>query len=149
LPRASKARTCLSYDEKRRLIADADAKKYPMQKSLAAAYGVSKAAVSAILKKQREKVEKTVTDGELEVGRKRTKRFKCEEVDDALVEWLHYADGKLTLSVATLLEQARRLAKQFGENEEEIDRNWVGLWGPAWRPFWLCRFFDSRSDTAS
>lgn len=127
MPRTSKARTCLSYDEKRRLIADADAKKYPMRKSLAAAYGVSKTAVSAILKKQREKVEKAATDGELEMGRKRTKRFKCEKVDDALVEWLHYVDGKLTLSVATLLEQARRLAKQLGEKEEDIDENWVGF----------------------
>jgi len=138
----------LSYDEKKRLIADADAKKYPTQKLLAAAYGVSKAAVSAILKKQREKIEKAATDGDLEMGRKRTKRFKCENVDNALVEWLYYADGKLTLSVATLLEQARRLAKQLGE-KEEIDRNWVGISGSAWRSFWLCRFFDSRSDTAS
>ena len=123
----SKARTCLSYDENKRLIADADAKKYPTKKLLAAAYGVSKAAVSAILKKQREKIEKAATDGDLEMGRK---RFKCENVDNALVEWLYYADGKLTLSVATLLEQAQRLAKQLGE-KEEIDRNWVGISGSA------------------
>ena len=90
---------------KKRLLADANAKKYPTQKMLAAAYGVSSAAVCTILKKQREKM---ATEGD--VSRKRTKRFKCESVDSALVEWLHYVDGKLTLSVTVLLEQARRLA---------------------------------------
>lgn len=139
----------MSYDEKKRLIADADAKKYPTQKALAAAYGVSEVAASGILKKQRERIEKLMIEGDLEISRKRIKRFKCESVDSALVEWLHYADGKLTLSVATLLEQARRLAKQLDENEEEIDENWVGFWRFAWRPFWLCRSFDSRSDTVS
>ena len=40
---------------------------------------------------------------------------------NALMEWLHYADGKLTLSVAILLEQARRLAKKLDKDEKEID----------------------------
>ena len=109
---------------KKRLLADANAKKYPTQKMLAAAYGVSSAAVCTILKKQREKM---ATEGDVDMSRKRTKRFKCESVDSALVEWLHYVDGKLTLSVTVLLEQARRLAKQLGENEEEIDENWVNF----------------------
>lgn len=130
-PRTSSVRTCLSYDEKRRLIADADKKKYPTQKALAATYGVSKVTVSTILKKQRREIEEMVTEGDLGLNRKRTKRFKCEDVDTALVEWLHYVDGKLTLSVSTLLEQARRLARELGGNEQEIDENWVHFWGLA------------------
>ena len=129
-PGTSKTKTCLSYDEKKRLLADADAKKYATQRALAAAYGISEVAASEILGKQREKIEKAVMEGDLETSRKRTKRFRCENVDSALVEWLHYVDGKLTLSVATLLEQAQRLAKQLGEREEEIDRNWA-FWGCA------------------
>jgi len=117
---------CLSYDEKRRLIADA--KKYRTQKALAAAYGVSKVVVSTILKKQRKKIEKMATEGDLAMSRKRTKRFKCENVDKALAEWLHYVDGKLTLCVGMLLEQARLLARQLGENEQEVDENWVSFW---------------------
>lgn len=127
-PRTPKVRTCLSYNEKRCLIADADAKKYQTQKALATAYGVSEVTVSTILRKQRREIEKTLMEGDLGLNRKRIKRFKCKDVDSALVEWLHYADGKLTLSVSTLLEQARRLARQFGENEQEIDENWVRFW---------------------
>ena len=99
---------------KKRLIAGANAVKYPAQKMLAAAYGVSSAAVCAILEKQREKIEKMATEGD--VSRKRT---KCGSVDSALVEWLHYVDGKLTLSGTVLLERARRLAKMR-----------TGIWPP-------------------
>ena len=82
----SKPRTCLSYDKKRRLIANADAKKYMTQKSLAAAYGISEVVASEIPKGQCEKVEKVTTEGELEMNRKRTKHLKCENVDNALIE---------------------------------------------------------------
>jgi hypothetical protein len=117
----------LSYDDKKRLITDADAKKYPTQKALAAAYGISEVATSEILRKQREKVEEMATEGDLDMSRKRAKRFKHEDVDNALLEWLHYVDGKLPLTVAMLLEQAQRLAEQLGEKVEVIDTNWVGF----------------------
>ena len=94
-----------------------------------AAYGISEVAASEILEGQCEKVEAMMIGGELEMSRKRARRFECENVDGALVEWLRCVDGKLMLSVAILLEQVRRrLAKEFGEKEEEMDRNWVSLW---------------------
>ena len=62
-----------------------------MQKALAAAYGISEIAASETLKKQCKKIEKSATEDDLEMS---GKRIKCENVDNALIEWPHHSDGK-------------------------------------------------------